>query len=224
MGQLGRGPGGTRVGQLGLARRARRRSARGSPRRSAGSRSRSSTSPSREWRGRSDPVAGSGTRTPAVTAARIGSRTVASSRSDTAATSRSSIGRPATATTPRSRWLSSGSEAIWPASVSDSVRGSGPVPPRRSTPTSSSTKNGLPPERAWIRSTCASSAADPRIVATWRADLGTVEPVEVQPGRSGDRARARPATSRPDRRAPARRSGRSAPAAGGRARDCARGT
>ena len=50
-----------------------------------------------------------------MTAARIGSRTVASSRSDTAATSRSSTGRPATATTPRSRWLSSGSEAIWPA-------------------------------------------------------------------------------------------------------------
>ena len=138
------------------------------PRRSAGSRSRSSTSPRSEWRGRSDPVAGSGTRMPAVTAARIGSRTVASSRSDTAATSRSSTGRPATATTPRSRWLSSGSEAIWPARVSESVRGSGPVPPRRSTPTSSSTKNGFPPERAWIRSTCASSATDPRIVATWR--------------------------------------------------------
>ena len=47
--------------------------------------------------------------------------------------------------------------ATWPARVSVRVRGNGPPPPRWSAATSSSTKNGLPSDRAWMRSTNGSS-------------------------------------------------------------------
>ena len=138
-------------------------------RRSAGRRLPSRTSVSNAWRGRRAWLVSSPTSTPAATAGRIASRTSGSGRSAIAATNRSSTGRPATATIPSTRWVASGSSPICCAMVSVRVRGSGPMPPPRSTAISSSTKKGLPSDRAWTRETRSPSGSPPTSASTCRA-------------------------------------------------------
>ena len=99
------------------------------------------------------------------------------------ATRRSSMGRPAMAKMPSSRWVATGSRAIWAAIVSASVRGRVRSRRSRSTARSSSTKNGLPSDRRCRRSMIASSGTSPAMASTCRATSARVEAGQVQPAR-----------------------------------------
>ena len=169
-------------------------------RRSAGRRSPSSTSrQQRMARPERVRLVGSPTRTPAVTAGRIASRTSARAGRRSPRRIARRPGDRRRPRCPRTRWVASGSAAIWPARVSVRVRGSGPVPPRRSTATSSSTKNGLPSDRAWIRVDDAPSGCDGRRAPRpgGRPRRGPAD--RGRAASSARRARAPPARSRPDR-------------------------
>ena len=74
--------------------------------------------------------------------------------------------RPATATMPITEWTSSGTAASRASRTSRSVEGSPPADGSASASSSSSTKNGLPSERRWIRAARSGSVGRPSIAAS----------------------------------------------------------
>ena len=95
---------------------------------------------------------------------------------------------PAAEAIRRNSWVGSARSAIRPSSTSRSVEGSSALPSSPAAASSSSAKNALPPDRAWIDSSSVRSRSRPAIARSWSADSrasnGTSSSRSTRPDRS----------------------------------------